>query len=210
MEVGRRSREREHVIIEVGAGEGQHLPFVRDSYKIYYLTDASPLAVEQAKLTYAANDRVVALELDAHHLVGFGGDDVAPSRLVASCVLMHVSNPEAALCEWRRVVAPYGSLSIYVPNEDGLIFRLARRLTTARWVKKSGYKGYGLLLAREHAFSSRKLEVLIDHVFRHDRIRKRRFPFFFGPLSLALFTVYDISLNGSCLNCPTTWKPKAS
>lgn len=195
MELNRRHDAGGGVVLEVGAGEGQHLRFVCDSYDKYYLTDSSPQAVDRAKSIHAANQRVVALQLDAHNLLGFGGLGVHPSRLVASCVLMHLSEPEMALVEWRRVVCANGRITIYVPNEDGVLFRLARKLTTERWVKKSGFKGYGLLLAREHPYSSRKLEVLIDYVFRQDSIKKRRFPFYFGPLSFALFTVYEVRLN---------------
>lgn len=195
MELGRRSNGGGGIILEVGAGEGQHLLYLRGSYERYYLTDASALAVEKAKLMHASNQKVVALELDAHNLVGFGGTNVSPNRIVASCVLMHLSNPEAALAEWRRVVATGGSLTIYVPNEDGLIFRLVRKFSTARWVKKSGFLGYTLLLAREHPYSSRKLETLVEHVFRGDEVRKRRFPLLFGPMSLTLFTVYEVRLN---------------
>lgn len=175
-------------VLEVGAGDGLHLPFVRHQYDEYWATDVSHEAVERAKERWGSLKAVTFAVVDGQSLPF---DDGRFDRVIATCVLMHLADPEGALQEWRRVARrPGGVVTVYVPHEAGVLLRFGRMLTTARAVKKSGFEGYDLLLAREHRNYSRGLDVMIRYVFRADRLVVQGWPLKRGPLAGRVFTVY--------------------
>jgi len=174
-------------VIEVGAGTGNHLRFVQHAFMRYALTDLREGSVETAKASLADNPRVTCSVADAQDL-HYG--DRSFDRLIASCLLIHLPHPEKALSEWRRVVRTDGVVTIYVPNE-GAFLHLVRRLTSARAANRLGYRGYDLMLAREHINRSQALDRLIQHNFRKDRLTRRGWPFHSSPQVARLFTVYQ-------------------
>ena len=177
-------------VLEVGAGEGLHLPFVRHRFDRYLATDVSAEAISRATEVLKHDPRVTAAVVDAEELPF---PDGSFDRLVATCVLIHLANPERALTDWRRVVRCGGVLSMYLPHENGIPLRLGRAVSTAPAVRRSGFEGYPLLLAREHRNSSRALDVLIRHVFRHDSLVAGGWPIRAAPLGARVFTAYHVA-----------------
>ncbi|NDE96477.1 MAG: class I SAM-dependent methyltransferase, partial [Actinobacteria bacterium] len=110
-------------IIEVGSGSGQHLQSVKQPYSNYLMTD-----IDLDLLTLATFDKskVDIMQADASNLSEIR--DSSFGRLVATCLLAHLSNPMEALVEWRRVVKSGGSIVIYVATEPGFLVRLSRKL----------------------------------------------------------------------------------
>ena len=177
-------------VLEVGAGEGTHLPFVRHRFSRYVVSDTGERSIERARERFASRLGVEFLTADAEDLP-FADDEF--DRFVATCVLIHLPNPERALLEWRRVVRGHGGrLTIYVPNEGGVPLAMGRRLTTARAARKAGFAGYDLMVAREHRNNVTSLHELLHYVFRCDQVRVEGWPLRRSPLALRVFTVYDI------------------
>jgi phosphatidylethanolamine/phosphatidyl-N-methylethanolamine N-methyltransferase len=174
-------------VIEVGAGTGIHFGFVQHAFIRYALTDLREASLEKARASFAHDPRVTCSVADAQDLPY---DDWSFDRLIATCLLIHLPEPEKALIEWRRVVRPNGAVTIYVPNE-GAFLHLARRLTTARAANRLGYRGYQLMVAREHSNRSQALDLLIAHTFRKDHLIRRGWPLHSSPLAFTLFTVYQ-------------------
>ncbi len=174
-------------VIEVGAGTGNHLGFVRHAFMRYALTDLREGSVETAKASHNDDPRVTCSVADAQDL---HYSDRSFDRLIASCLLIHLPHPEKALTEWRRVVRTNGVVTIYVPNESTFL-HLVRRLTTARAANRLGYRGYDLMLAREHINRSQALDLLIQHNFRKDCLTRSGWPFHSSPAAARLFTVYQ-------------------
>jgi ubiquinone/menaquinone biosynthesis C-methylase UbiE len=84
-------------VLEVGAGHGQHLKFVKHEYSKYFETD-----FRRENLPERSSDtKVISLEADATNLSAF--TDSSIDRVIASCLIVHLGDPEAALLEWRRV-----------------------------------------------------------------------------------------------------------
>lgn len=183
-------------VIEVGSGHCEHVRFVRHSFDEYLMTDLTdhtynPLGGRQ-------DDRVrfeTADAQDLHH--GDGSFD----RLVCTCVLHHLSDPDRALKEWRRVVKPGGSISIYLPCDPGMLYRAARWGTTHRYQRKLERQGklndHLYLWAREHPNHVLGLRQLIRANFRADRVARTVFPLPVLSWNWNLFEVYRIRVSSA-------------
>ena len=173
-------------VLEVGAGSGQHRKYVKHPYNVYVESDLR--TAERSEETIDGRT-VIREQGDACNLVEA---DASFDRLVATCLLIHLPEPEQALEEWRRVVRPGGLVTVYVPSDPGALLRLTRRLTTARKVRKLGFDSYDLLIAREHRNHAQSLDVLLRHTFRHDEVRVNQWPFRVPSWNLNYFAVYQV------------------
>lgn len=178
-------------VLELGAGSGHHRQYVRHRYDTYIETDIS----YGGSVSTRNGEQTIRREhADAHTLPY---EDQSVDRLVATCLLAHLGDPEKALSEWRRVVTPGGLLTIYVPCEPGTALRAIRALTTARKARRLGYDDYELMLAREHRNHAVGLEQQIKHVFRNDSISTHRWPLPARTWVLNLFTIYQVHRSDS-------------
>ncbi len=133
--------------IEVGAGAGHHLNFVRHQFDEYWLTDNSQTMLDAAKRRYGARAGVRFALHDARLADAETG---SYDRLVASHVLEHLLEPHDVLRQWARIVKPGGTLSILLPCDPGLLWRFGRTLGPRRKAKRLGFAYYDYLMAREH------------------------------------------------------------
>ena len=185
-------------ILEVGAGDGLHLKYINHKFELITMTDLSVASLDKIGLSPKHNcptencgHHFKALVMDAEKL------EFEPEifdRTIASCLLLHLTNPEAALKEWKRVTKHGGYVTIYVPNEPGLLVRLGRALTTKRVANSLGYKGFDLLMAREHRIHGWGLDQMIKYVFADCEIAVAPWPFRL-PFFLRIFNVYQIKIN---------------
>jgi len=176
-------------VLEVGSGNGQHSRFVKHEYDRYLESDIR--MVDKDKDFKISNPKISKIQLDAQDLSYF--QDASIDRLIATCVLVHLPNPEVALLEWKRVIKPGGKISIYVPNEPGLLLRLFQTLTTAAKSKKNGFD-YKSIHYREHRNMWIFCDLLIREIFSGSHIKTRSIPFAWLPWNLRLFDVYQITI----------------
>lgn len=174
-------------VIEVGSGTGIHFQFVQHAFERYELTELRESSVEKARAAVAHDPRVTCAVADAQDL---RYDDGSFDRLIATCLLIHLPDPEKALLEWRRVVRTNGIVTFYVPRE-GALLDLVRRVTVTREANRLGFYGYDLYTAREHGRRSQALDRLVAHNFRKDHLVRRTGPLPFSPPALRLYTVYE-------------------
>jgi phosphatidylethanolamine/phosphatidyl-N-methylethanolamine N-methyltransferase len=111
-------------------------------------------------------------------------------RLISTCLLTHLKNPEDALKEWKRVVKPGGIISIYIPCEPGILLRIVQSLTTRRKQLKLGIDAKYIHYS-EHPYHHPYLTTLVDYTFKKNYI-SRSFPFIFGGFNLNLWTIVTI------------------
>ena len=130
-------------ILEVGAG-GQHAQYVRHSFDRLIQCDIRP-----ENIPNVADDPRIEKEFKSVDAQSLPYGDNSHDRLIATCLLAHLSDPENALEEWKRVVRPGGAISIFVPCEPGFLLRITQMATTRRKQKSLGYNGR-LLHYREH------------------------------------------------------------
>jgi ubiquinone/menaquinone biosynthesis C-methylase UbiE len=168
-------------ILELGAGNGVHKQFVRHSYNEYYESD----------IRYKKNSHPTKIYLDAEDLTLFEEDKF--SRVIATCLLIHLTDMENAITQWRRVVKDKGFISIYVPAEPGFMLNVAQWFTTRRKFEKLGVDYYSWQY-QEHKNSYPRARVIIDKVFQHDEVKVSKFPANFLPWHFCLWSVWNIEV----------------
>ena len=114
-------------VLEIGAGTGEHLAFVRHGFDQYVLTDLDTRALEVAK-NKLKDQYGSKLLFEKQSGAGLDYPDNSFDRLIATHVLEHIVQPHLVLKEWRRVVKVGGVLSILIPTDPGLGWRLGRHL----------------------------------------------------------------------------------
>jgi ubiquinone/menaquinone biosynthesis C-methylase UbiE len=151
-------------ILEVGAGTGHHFPHVQKTFSTYIMTDASTEMLAIAAEKYSKEISLGLLEIDQQDATALSYSDSNVDRLIATHVLEHLPDPVNVLKEWNRVVRPGGLISIVLPCDPGLLWRLGRHLGPRRNAKKLGL-AYDYLQAAEHINSIFNLVVFIRHHF---------------------------------------------
>lgn len=174
-------------VLEIGAGSGQHFEFVRHGFSEYLETD-----IRVDALPSRDDSRVRSTVLDATNMKAIGDGEI--DRLLATCVLIHLPDPEASLEEWKRVVSKEKSaITLYLPTEPGMLLRLARNLSTVRRARKMGVDHLNFHY-REHRYHYLYLLMLIRDVFGDEfKVKIRRYPFNFLPWNFSLWAIVNIT-----------------
>ena len=158
-------KERDYFarVLEIGAGTGEHLGFVRHGFDQYVLTDldAKTLEVAKSKLGEKFGNN---LQYETQSAEELSYSDNSFDRLIATHVLEHIYQPHLALKEWRRVVKNDGVLSILIPTDPGIAWRLGRHLGPRKNAVAQGI-AYDYVMAREHVNSCNNLIALLRHYF---------------------------------------------
>jgi phosphatidylethanolamine/phosphatidyl-N-methylethanolamine N-methyltransferase len=177
-------------ILEVGSGSGKHKFFVKNNFDSYFETD---LRIDNpGELTFlidGENSLVTRLQSDAQNLTLFA--DKSVDRLIATCLLVHLPDPEIALREWRRVLATNGVATIFLPCEPGILLRAFRFFTTIPKSKKFGID-HRAIHYREHRNMYIFCDLLINEIFEKDSVRRIKFPIPFFSWNFRLFDLIII------------------
>ena len=177
-------------VLEVGSGFGDHLPFVKHKFEKYFQTDIRPI-VE----TITTNYHQGSICSEVADVMRLQYEDNKFDRCIATCLLLHLEQPEIALQELRRVAKrPGGRITLLVPCEPGILLRIARAVITARKAKRLGFSGYDLFNARDHVTHLPRIDRLIKHVFKADQVDISRRPFRIRSWNLNFYYVYQITL----------------
>jgi len=172
-------------VLELGAGAGQHLAFVKNDFTTYIETDIDP----ELSLASCADPRVERRVVDAGNLGSVDSNSI--DRLIATCLLAHLDSPVTALEEWRRVVKSQGYLTIYLPTEPGWLLRTLRRLFVAPKSRRYG-QDHMVLVAEDHRNNYLDMSRMIKEVFGRDQVSRARFPLPLITWHLSLFEIVHI------------------
>ncbi len=175
-------------VLEVGAGTGEHFRFVSHRYDEYYLTDQSDDMLDSARKKYSTvtKEKLLFEKQDATRLTY---PDNSFDRLIATHVLEHLPNPVSVLQEWDRLVRNGGLISIVLPCDPGMLWRLGRYFGPRRNARRLGME-YDYLMATEHINSIYNLVVLIRYHF--PMAREVWYPVKFPLPDLNLFYICNI------------------
>lgn len=178
-------------VLEIGAGTGEHLSFVRHSFDEYVLSDldVKTLEVARRKLGDKFGSKL-SYEVQSGEKLSYADDSF--DRLIASHVLEHIYHPHLALKEWQRVVKNGGILSILIPTDPGVAWRLGRQLGPRKNAIAQGI-AYDYVMAREHVNSCNNLIALLRHYFPERT--EAWWPFPIPSIDLNLFFVFHAIIN---------------
>lgn len=153
--------------IEVGAGTGEHLGYVQHSFDKYILTD---LDEETLRIARKKNQGIHEgkIHYETQTASGLNYPDNSFDRLIATHVLEHIYQPHLALKEWARVVNNGGLLSILIPTDPGIAWRLGRTLGPRKNAIAQGI-AYDYVMAREHVNSCNNLIAIMRHYFKDSK-----------------------------------------
>jgi ubiquinone/menaquinone biosynthesis C-methylase UbiE len=175
-------------ILEVGAGTGEHLTYVRHPFDHYTVTDLDEKALIVAK-NKVSEKILPKCIFDIQNACQLDYPDNSFDRLIATHVLEHLPEPHLVLKEWKRVVKPEGIISILIPTDPGVAWRLGRTLGPRRQAKKRGI-AYDYIMAREHVNSCTNLVALLRHYFPTHR--ERWWPTRIPSVDINLFFVCQV------------------
>jgi phosphatidylethanolamine/phosphatidyl-N-methylethanolamine N-methyltransferase len=148
-------------VLEIGAGTGQHHLAIRHSYDRYILTDNLEDNLQVARSRFSDID-----DGKLEFMTQAGGDlpypDSTFDRVIATHVLEHIYQPHLAIKEWLRIIKPGGVLSILIPTDPGLAWRLGRRLGPRKKAIALGIP-YDYIMAREHVNPCNNLIALLRY-----------------------------------------------
>lgn len=173
-------------VLEVGAGSGMHLNYVQHQFDIYYVTDLHESFISQAKLK--SSNKVIFQVEDATKL-SFENDTF--DRVIATHILEHVQNPHEVLLEWTRVLKPGGILTIVLPCDPGVAWRLGRYCCARKNFIKQGID-YDYWMAREHINPINNLVSFVRTYF--NEIHENWKPFNLQSMDLNLFYIVHIKI----------------
>ncbi len=177
-------------VLEIGAGTGEHLPFVRHGFDEYVMIDhnSSALSVASRKL---ANLNKGNLRYEAHSGEKIPYPDKYFDRVVACHVLEHIYRPHLAIKEWSRLVKDGGVLTILIPTDPGLAWRLGRHFGPRRNAISMGIS-YDYVMAREHVNHCGGLMAILRHYFPDGE--EAWWPFRVPSVDINLFAVFHAKI----------------
>jgi phosphatidylethanolamine/phosphatidyl-N-methylethanolamine N-methyltransferase len=174
-------------VLEVGGNRGEHIPFVRHAFADYLLTDLRLPVVSDA---LGADSRIRVQACDVSAIPH--GDNVF-DRVIATCLLHHVDSPLVAAGEMRRVVKPGGLITILLPTDPGLAYRVGKAATSGRAARRAGIgERHKLIGAIDHRNHFHSIREQLRYVFRRDTMSVDWYPFHVPVMSLNAFTIFTI------------------
>lgn len=174
-------------VLEVGAGSAVHVRYVRHGFDKYWMTDLNvPFLERMPRRDTGGRGEIVVQREDACAL-SFANDTF--DRVIATHVLEHLPQPQAVLREWARVLKPGGTLTLVLPCDPGLAWRLGRHLGPRRRFQRIGID-YDYWMAREHVNPIGNLVAFVRYFFQH--VDEQWLPSRIPSVDLNLFYVAHI------------------
>lgn len=148
------------IVLEVGAGPGIHLKYIKHKYDCYVMTDGNPAFVSIMESKYLDKKIIVQPE-DAAKL---SFEDNYFDRVISSHVLEHIQQPHIVIREWMRVLKPGGVLSLALPCDPGILWNIGRAMGPRRKAMRLGIP-YDFFMALEHINPIQNLIAIIRYFY---------------------------------------------
>ena len=176
-------------ILEIGAGSAPHINYLSHSYNEYHIAETSDYASNVFKEN--SNNKIIFKKYDGKKLPY---EDEYFDRIIISHCLEHILSPEEFIFEMMSKLKKGGVLSIALPTDPGIAWRLGRLFIKLFSIKKtyniSGDE-YEYINATEHVNSIFNLISLIRYNFKN-KIEEHFYPFKIKSPDLNLF--YNVQI----------------
>jgi ubiquinone/menaquinone biosynthesis C-methylase UbiE len=170
-------------ILEVGGNIGEHIPYVKNNYNKYTLSD-----YRDTKFT-SNNININFVVCDVQKLPF---EDNTYDRVISTCLLHHVPDPTKALTEMIRVTKPLGTVSILIPCDPGGLYRFAKWIGTEKNWKRKGIVNPKYFHYSQHRNHFPGLHSVVEEIFKNFKRQWTYWPFRFESWNINLFSVVTI------------------
>ena len=177
-----KGKEKYNNVLEIGAGTTPHIDYIKHKFDNYYIAEISEAAIK-----YYENDKKISAVLYDGVKLPFENNFF--DRIIIFHALEHIKDPENFLFEMMGKLKNDGLISISLPTDPGLLWRLGKIFTkyyTAKRTYKISSNAYDYLLATEHINSIFNLISLIRYNFK-SQIKENFLPFKIKLVDLNLF-----------------------
>ena len=179
-------------ILEIGAGSSPHLKYIKHEFGKYFFLENSKFAINFLKKKFSGNKKI--------QFKSYKGKKIPYKksyfdRIIISHVLEHITDPENFLEEMMLKLKKNGIISIALPSDPGLLWRLGRFFLKLFSVKKKlniSNLEYDYMIASEHINSIFNLISIIKYKYNKNIISEQYLPFKIKILDFNLF--YNITL----------------
>jgi len=174
-------------VLEIGGGDGQHLPFVRFKPESYTMLDIRELAPEilEKNLLISPYVKQVSFVLGDGANMPFGDEEF--DLVIGTCVLHHVDDVLGVLLEAKRVCKNGGEVIFILPTDPGLLNSLVKRLISFRKLRSIGHPNPKLIYALDHKNYVHSIISQFSFVFASKIVTKKFRPFFFPSTDCNLY-----------------------
>ena len=169
-------------VLEIGAGSAPHYNYIKHEYNEYHIAETS----EYAKDFHRNNEKVKFLSYNGK-ILPYKNETF--DRIIISHCLEHILSPESFIKEMMRTLKPGGVLSISLPTDPGLIWRLCRKLIKYLSLKKTyqiSGEEFDYMNATEHVNSIFNLISIIRFNYKKS-IEEQYLPFRLKLIDINLF-----------------------
>ena len=169
-------------VLEIGAGNSPHYKFINHPYKKYYIIETT----EIKKNYYKNNPKVLAKKYNGKK-IPFKNNFF--DRIIISHCLEHINYPEKFIFEMIKKLKKGGILSISLPTDPGVLFRLGRtylKLFSIKNKYRITANEFDYMNATEHVNSIFGLNSIIKYNFKNS-IKESFIPFRVKSFDLNLF-----------------------
>jgi ubiquinone/menaquinone biosynthesis C-methylase UbiE len=165
-------------ILEVGAGIGEHFPFVPpealNNIEEYVALDIRE--PEKGDQKYLGSAKKILVQRRTGSVENIPFEDGYFDRVTSTCLFHHLSDPLQAFQEVRRVMKVNGEFSIGFPTDPGIANQIVKNLYTYRKAKKIGIRNPKFIYALEHQNHINSLLVILKEVFSEDSVELKYWP----------------------------------
>lgn len=178
-------------ILEVGINEGEHIPYVSETWE----NGGKYVGIDLRKppnqiLKYFSKKNIQFSKQNVENL-SFKSNYF--DRVIVTCVLHHTNNPVNAMQEIRRVTKVGGTIDILLPNDPGFMYRTLAFFSSGIKAKKlKVFPLYKIVKALEHKNHYLSLISLLKSVFCNDYLKFTFFPLKIKSYSLNIFTFIHV------------------
>jgi ubiquinone/menaquinone biosynthesis C-methylase UbiE len=175
-------------VLEIGAGQGEHFPFVNTNFAKYTMSDISDWGAPDISKILETDNRVT---FEIQDIQALTCPDNSFDRVITTCVIAHVDEPYESFLEVRRVTKNEGTCSFLVSADPSILLRFIRAMLTAPKMKKLG-SPYLLINAISHRNSAGGIIEIAKHVFQQDDVQIKYFPFRVRSWNLSTHIIINV------------------
>jgi ubiquinone/menaquinone biosynthesis C-methylase UbiE len=179
-------------ILEVGINEGEHIPYVSETWENGGKYVGIDLRKPPSHILKYFSKRDIQFSKQNVEDLSFKSNYF--DRVIVTCVLHHTNNPVNAMQEIRRVTKVGGTIDILLPNDPGLMYRTLAFFSSGIKAKKlKVYPLYKIVKAVEHKNHYLSLISLLKSIFCNDYLKFTFFPLRLKSYSLNIFTFIHVT-----------------